>query len=86
MSPLEQWLIDHRPHYGHTATSAVAPFAMDPKTGKNVRKGPPLTHTELWAALIADSDYLEPFDFRGQGEPAVTVAGPRSRLGAAHHV
>lgn len=85
MSPLEQWLLDHEPT-GTFGVGTRAPFSLDSATGNNVHKRPPLTHTELWARLIADSDYLEPFKSAGHGGPALTVAGTRRRLGAAHHV
>lgn len=67
MSPLEQWLLNHRPRLAHTAATSAAPYPMNTRTGKNVRFREPLTHAELWAALIADSDYLESFELRDIG-------------------
>lgn len=83
MSPLEQWLSQHTPEF-RAAAHYRAPFSR--ANGRSLHLRAPLTHTELWAALIADSDYLEPFNYRELRGPALTVAGTRSRLGVAHHV
>lgn len=83
MSPIEQWLSQHTTEF-RAAAHYRAPFAR--ADGRSLHLRAPLTHTELWAALIADSDYLESFKPEKQRGSALTVAGHSSRLGAALHV